>query len=143
MVSDYKDVLHDLLSVNDRNGKHVYGVLDMGHVSNENYIVYKYLTESYKFETKGKEFVKESYDFLDELRCRLSEQLGVAVEFTRVYRNLVSDVLNNDSVNVDVLLGAYMLSMKLMLVLYNFLVDIQADDLTLIDEVMYVGRIRI
>lgn len=141
MVSDYKDVLHDLLSVKDRNGQHVYGVLDMGNVSNEHYIVYKYLTESYKFETKGKEFVKESYDFLDELRCRLSEQLGVEVEFKRVYRNLVSDVLTNDDVNV--LLGAYMLSMKLMLVLYNFLVDIQADDLTLIDEVMYVGRIRI
>ena len=140
MISNYKEVLFDLLSVSDQDGKHVYGVLDMGSVSNQDYILYKYLTESYKFETKGMEFVSESFKFMCSLRDRLSDELGEDVRFKRVYGNLMSDVLDNDDVSVDVLLGAYMLSMRLMLVLYNFLVDINADDLTLIDEVIYVGR---
>lgn len=139
MISDYKDTLSELLSRNDVNGKHVYGVLDMGYASDQDYVLYKYLTESYKFEKYALDFVMESYEFLSSLRDRLADELGVEVRFKRVYAELMSEVFGSD-VSSDVLLGAYMLSMKLMLVLYNFLVDIQADDLSLIDEVFYVGR---
>ena len=138
MISDYKDTLSELLSRNDVNGKHVYGVLDMGYASDQDYVLYKYLTESYKFEVRAREFLLESFNFMSSLRDRLSDELGVEVRFKRVYANLMSEVFGSD-VSLEVLLGAYLLSMRLMLVLYNFLVDIQADDLSLIDEVFYVG----